>query len=107
MTTSDGWFKPLLKTLVNRGGRVNSSACRGMELVAEANICCRDFGVCVGMERPNDAVNEKHLGIERFLERINIGLVSLVGCAFNEVHGVSRNVSNHHFGDDLWDPGYI
>ena len=26
--------------------------------------------------------------IGSFIERINIGLVSLVGCAFNEVHGV-------------------
>ena len=31
--------------------------------------------------------------------------MSLVGCAFNEVHGVTRDDSNHNFGDYLWYPG--
>ena len=33
--------------------------------------------------------------------------MTLVGCAFNEVHGVTRYGENHNFGDNLWDPGYI
>ena len=51
------------------------------------------------MESLNGAVDEKYLRIRRFMERINIGLVSLVGCAFNEVHGVTRYGENHNLGD--------
>ena len=51
------------------------------------------------MEMLNGAVDEKYLRIRRFMERINIGLVSLVGCAFNEVHGVTRHGENHNLGD--------
>ena len=49
------------------------------------------------MESLNGAVDEKYLRIRRFMERINIGLVSLVGCALNEVHGVTRDTANHNF----------
>ena len=59
------------------------------------------------MERPNGAVDEKNLGIWRFTERINIGMVSLVGCDFNEVHGVTSYGANHNFGDNLWDLGSV
>ena len=51
------------------------------------------------MESLNGAVDEKYLRIRRFMEIINIGLVSLVGCAFNEVHGVTRYGENHNLGD--------
>ena len=51
------------------------------------------------MERPNGAVDEKYLRIRRFMERINIGLVSLIGCDFNEVHGVTRYGEHHNLGD--------
>ena len=61
----------------------------------------------VCMERLNAAVGLKYLRIRRFMERINIGLVSLVGCTFNEVHGVTRDGANHNFGDNCWDLGSI
>ena len=51
------------------------------------------------MEMLNGAVDERHIGVGSFMERINIGLVSLVGCAFNEVHGVTRYGENHNLGD--------
>ena len=47
------------------------------------------------MERPNITVDYKHIGIGRFTEIINIDLVILFGCAFNEVHGVTRDGANH------------
>ena len=47
------------------------------------------------MERPNITVDYKHIGIGRFTEIINIDLVSLFGCAFNELHGVTRDGANH------------
>ena len=47
----------------------------------------------------------KNLGIWRFSERINLGLVSLVGCYLNELHGVTRDGENNNFGDNCWDPG--
>ena len=78
-----------------------------MALGTKSNSCHRGFGGRVGMERPNGDVDEKHLGIRRFTERINLGLASLVGCAFNEAHGVTRDDENNNFGDYLWDPGSI
>ena len=42
-----------------------------------------------------------------FLERINLGLVILVGCALYEVYGVTKDVADHNFGYYLWDPGSI
>ena len=59
------------------------------------------------METPNGAVDEKHISIRRFTDRINIGLLSLVGCAFNEVHGVTRDSAKHNFGDYFWYTGSI
>ena len=70
-----------------------------MAVGTEANSCCRGFGGRVVMERPNGAVDEKHLGIVGFTERINLGLVSLVGFSFNGVHGVARDIENHNFGN--------
>ena len=58
----------------------------------------------VGMKRTNGAVDEKYLGIRRFKDRINIGLVSLIGCYFNKVHGVTRDGANHNFSYYLWEP---
>ena len=55
------------------------------------------------MERPNGAVDEKHTSIGRSTERINFGLVNLVGCVFYEVHGVTRYGTNNNFGDYHWD----
>ena len=94
----------LLKTLVNRGGGVNSSSCRGMSVGTEANSFHRFFGGHVGMERPNVAFDEKYLRIRGFMERINIGLVILVMCDFNEVHGVTIDGENHNSGDYCWNP---
>ena len=59
------------------------------------------------MEGPDGAVDERHLGIISFTERINLGLVIFVGCAINEVHSFTRNVANHNFGDYCWDLGSI
>ena len=73
----------------------------------KANIFRRGFGGRVGMERPNGTVDEKHLSIGSFTNIINIGLVILFGCAFNEVHGVTRDGANYDFGDYFWDPGSI
>ena len=50
------------------------------------------LGGRVGMERPNGAVDEKHLGIRRFMERINLGLVSLDCCDFNGLYGLPEMV---------------
>ena len=105
--TSDSWLETLLKTLVYRGGGVNISGCRGILVGAEANIYCRFFWGCVGMDRPNGAFGEKHIRIRRFLDRINIGLVILFGCDFNEVNGVARYDANYDFGDYCRDPGSI
>ena len=41
------------------------------------------------MERPNGAADEKQFVIGWFTERIDIVLVSLVGCTFNGVHGLN------------------
>ena len=49
LITSDGWLEMLLKTLVNRGGGVNSSGCRGMTVGTKANSCHRFWGGHVGM----------------------------------------------------------
>ena len=81
MTTSDVWLKMLLEKLIDRRRRVNSSICRGMSVATKANSCRSVFWGRVGMERPNDAVDERHIRIGRFTERINIGLVNLVACA--------------------------
>ena len=43
-------------------------------------------------------------GLEGSLEKINIGLVSLVGCAFNEVHGITRDGENHNLVYYFWKP---
>ena len=48
----------------------------------------------VGMEMPNVSVDEEHIIIGIFTKVINLGLVSLVGYIFNEVHGVTRNGAN-------------
>ena len=53
----------LLKTLVYRGGEVNSSGCRGMSVETEDNNCCRFIWGGVGMESTDGAVDEKHIGI--------------------------------------------
>ena len=65
------------------------------------------FGGYVGLEKLNGAVDEKHLRIRRFVDRINLGLVILVGCALYEVNGVTKDVADHNFGYYLWDPGSI
>ena len=54
-----------------------------------------------------DSVDEEHLGIVIFTKGINLGLVSLVGCSFNEVHWVTRNGANSNFCHYWWDPGSI
>ena len=59
LTTSDSWLKRMLKTLVDREVRVNSSGCRDMEVGTEANIFRRGFGGRVGMEIPNGAIDKK------------------------------------------------
>ena len=59
----------------------------------------RGFGGHVGMERTDGAVNEKYISIGSFMERINIGLMSLVGRVFNELHGFTRYGTNHNFSD--------
>ena len=41
------------------------------------------------------------------MERINIPPVRLVGCDFNEVHGVTRDEATHDFGENLWERGTI
>ena len=56
------------------------------------------------MERLNISADEKISGSKSFTERIHLVLVSLVGCAFNEVHGLTIDVSNNNFGDNLWYP---
>ena len=72
-------------------GGVNSSGFRVMSAWTRSNSCCRDFWGCVGMERLNGAVNEKNIEIWRSVMRTNLGLVILVVCAFNEVHGSTRD----------------
>ena len=105
--TSDGWLKQLLKMSVYMVGEVNSSGCRGITLGTEVNNCRRSLGGCVGMDGSNGAVDEKNLGILNFSDRINCVLVILVGCAFDEVHGVTRYGENHKFGDNFWYPGSV
>ena len=95
----------LLKMLVEKVGGVNNSGCTGMEVGTKTNSSCKSFWGRVGMERPSGAVDEKHLGIGRFTEIINPVLVVLVGCDFNEVHGVTRDYVNHIFGGYCWDLG--
>ena len=97
----------MLKTLVNMGGGVNRSGFKSMEVGTEANCCCRYFWVHVSMERRNGAVYEKYLRIVSFTEIINLGFVSLVGCGFNEVHGVATDGENHNIGYYCWYPGSI
>ena len=41
------------------------------------------------------------------MERINIFLVILVGCASNEVNGVTRDGVNHNFGHYFWNKGSV
>ena len=50
---------------------------------------------------------QKKLGIGSFIEKINIGLVGLVGCAFIEVHWFTKYGANHNFGDYCWDQIFI
>ena len=107
LSTSDIWFKTLFNMLVNRGGGVNSLGCRGIVVRTKANSCHRGYGGCVGEERMNGAVDEKLFGIGRSTERIILGLVSLVGCTFNELHGINRYGTKHNFGDYCWYRGSI
>ena len=65
------------------------------------------FGGHFGMERLNGAVDEKQIVIISFTERINIGLMSLVRCDFNEVHVVTRDGKNNKLGDNCWETGSI
>ena len=44
LTNIDRWLKTLLKTLVNRGGELNSIGCRGMSVGNKANIFCSFLG---------------------------------------------------------------
>ena len=104
---SNVWLKTLLKMLVNRVCGVNSIGWRVIAVGAKSNSFRRGFGGCVVKERRNVDVDEKNLRIGRFAESINIGLVSLVGCAFHEVHGVTRYGANHDFGGYCWYPGTI
>ena len=107
LTTSDSLLKILLKKLVDKGGRVNNRGCKGMSLGTKANSCCRGFWGRVDMERPNGPGDEKYIGIGRFTERINLGLVGLVEYTLNEVHGITTDGANNKFGDYCWDPGFI
>ena len=59
------------------------------------------------MERPNGDADEKQFVIGWFTERIDIVLVSLVGCTFNGVHGLNIYCTNHYFGDYCWYLGSI
>ena len=59
------------------------------------------------MERPDVGVDEKQFRIGGCTDIMNIGLVSLVGCIFNEVYGVTVDGKKHNFGDYLWDLGSI
>ena len=61
--TSDGWLKMVLETLVYRGGRINSSDCRGIIVGNEDNSCCMGFWCGVGMDIPDSAVDEENIGI--------------------------------------------
>ena len=83
LNTSDVWLKLLLNTLVYRGAGISSSGWRGVAVGIKTNSLRKVLGGCVGMEWLNGAVDGKYLVIRRFSDRINIGLVSLVGCAFN------------------------
>ena len=93
--------------LVDRGGGLNSIGCRGIAVGTKTNSCRGDFWGCVDMERPNGAVDEKHIAMGGLTEIINIGLVRLVWCNFSEVHGVPRDGATHNLGDYCWDPGSI
>ena len=57
-------LKKILKSLVYRVGGLNSLGCRGVLVGTEANSWCNGFWVCVGMERPNVAVDGNGLGSE-------------------------------------------
>ena len=55
------------------------------------------------MERPNGAVDDKHIGIGGFIEGTNFGHMVLVWCASNEVHwfisyGVNRGDNFRYVG---------
>ena len=104
------WFDEhwwtLLKKFVYRGVRVNSIGCRGMAVGTKANIFHSFLGLCWYGEA-KWCRWQKNIGIGRFTDRINICLVSLVGCDFNEVNGVTRYGSNHNFCDNFWDTGYV
>ena len=62
--TSDIWLKPSLNTLVYRGGGVNSSNYRCMEVGTETNSCRSFLGGVISMERPYGSVDENILGSE-------------------------------------------
>ena len=64
----------------------------------EANSCQICLCERVGMEKLNGVVDGKQLGIGFLADIINLVLVSLVGCNFDEVHRVTRNGANHNFG---------
>ena len=49
----------------------------------------------------------KNIMVWGFAEIINLRLVRLIGCAFSEVHGVTRDVENQNFGDNCRDTGPI
>ena len=57
-TTSDGWLKLVLKTLVYKGGLVNSSGYRDMEVSTKTNTCRRGFWCSFFMEMPYGSVND-------------------------------------------------
>ena len=49
LTTSDIWLKTLLKALVYRGGGLNRSGYRGVEVGTKSNSFCGGFVGRVGM----------------------------------------------------------
>ena len=49
-----------------------------------------------GTEIPDGAVDEKQM----FTERINLCLVILVGCDFNELNWITRDGANGDFDDN-------
>ena len=106
LTTIDGWLKPSLKTLVYKGGGAKSSGFRGTAVVTKTNSCRSVFG-CVLVWGGQIVLLMKKLRIRRFTERINFYLMTLVGCACIEVHGVTRNGENHNFGGNFWDTGSV
>ena len=100
-------MKIMLKMLVGRGCGVNIIGCRGMSLGTKSNSCRKGFEYHVGMEMPNGSVDGKHIRVRIFTEIINIVLVSLVRCSYNELYGVTRDGANHNFVDYFWEPSSI